>query len=212
MTMSCSTWRSAYTTAALALSIPAAQAIPVDYQIDFSYNPGQSCIRSFCFPLDPLPGYAGSFSVDSAAAASGGWIDIAATVSLGQLHRYDGVVGATQAYTARVDFVAGAPVDLALQYSGSYSVVTPPPFSATNSGSYSFQAGGGSWSQTESVYYSPLNYASTNSASGHYTISAIPLTVPEPASGTLLVGGLLALAALGGRSRHFRDAAGFVKA
>jgi hypothetical protein len=179
----------------LMAAMPAALASPVAYQIAFTYNPGQTCIRSFCFPTDPPPGYSGSFSIDSAAVAGGGWIDIAGTISLGQLHRYDGVAGASQGYTAAVEFVGGLPVDLALQYSGSYSTVTPPPFNFTNSGSYSFHAGGGTWSQSESVYASATNYASTNTAAGHYTISEIPLTVPEPTGSALLAAGLLALAA-----------------
>jgi hypothetical protein len=195
MTQSSSRIRSLLGAACLMAAIPAALASPIGYQIAFTYNPGQACIRSFCFPTDPPPGYSGSFSVDSAAVAGGGWIDIAGTISLGKLHRYDGIAGASQGYTALVEFAGGLPIDLALQYNGSYSLITPPPFNFTNSGSFGFHAGGGTWSESDFTYASATNYASTNTAAGHYTISEIPLTVPEPAGSALLAAGLLALAA-----------------
>jgi hypothetical protein len=181
----------------------AAQAAQVGYLIDFTFSSSQTCTVFGC-QSPPQADFTGTFTLDSTALSSDGAKDISSTIAMAALHRYDNLTSESQTYTAFAEVVAGRPVDIDLHYSGSWINTTGLALAFTTGGSDTFTAHGGAWSDNGQKDALDNRFASTHSATGSYTITEIPLTVPEPGAVVLMGVGLLALA---GRARRSGSAA-----
>lgn len=162
-------------------------ANPVAVQVDYHTAYGQSCVRSFCFPITPGATFAKTFTIGSAQLAADGSYDVSATLA----PEFVIAPGTTSSAMSVQAVVAGGTVtDLLIHFDASGSVTIP--IIGTTYSSQTFDASGGTWSSSSSSS-SSLSYGS-GSGGGTYIVTM----VPEAAS--LALAGLgLALLALRAR-------------